>query len=101
MAERRRHASEVKLERRMQAPYNFVPLPDAVLEAESQDAPAADCSKNEAERYSGVLRYRAECLTPVYTRAARAPGSGDKDDPAFYHHGDEARPYLPGSSLRG
>lgn len=108
MSERRaRHASNVRPDRRMQTPYNFVPLPEAVLPAPS-GVPLADASDTRGERYSGVLTYEAECLTPLYTRAARIVKEGGVEedraeaaDPSFYHHGDTKKPYLPGSSLRG
>lgn len=114
-----RHASQVPPERRISAPYNFVPLPDAPLlySEESQVTPSFD--RFHADRLSGVIEYEAECLSPVFTRAA-APTDAeglrkmrvarqakeDRDDKPplsadFFHHGDPLKPILPGSTMRG
>lgn len=122
-----RHTSPVPPERRTTAPYNFVPLPDAPLlfasaslESQGQAADPQSPTRSfdtfaSAGRLSGVIEYKVECLTPIYTRAAlptdanersrvRTVGRDEDKLPQsadFYHHGDLLKPILPGSTLRG
>jgi CRISPR-associated protein (TIGR03986 family) len=107
-----KHSNPTKQGRVAHAPYNFVPLPEQVVQVD-YDIPTHD-------RYTGCTGY-IECtlttLTPIYTRAAL--------DPEFFTHwanniremmrneqaretyaqffclDDAYRPVIPGSSLRG
>ncbi|WP_394793794.1 TIGR03986 family CRISPR-associated RAMP protein [Armatimonas sp.] len=72
-------------------PYNFIPLPRAILHSETPVN--FDQSHWHADRHTGWVEVEYEALTPIFTRA-------EKDTTEFFHHGDQT-PILPGSSLRG
>lgn len=99
-----RHSPSVPKDREMVAPYNFIPLPDELFIPDGDPPPATEfVSGTGEETFSGVIDYEAEALSPLYTRAAvpvtsLAPAEAAMD---FFHHGDPARPVLPGSSIRG
>jgi hypothetical protein len=89
-------------------PYNFVPLPDAIVPGEQ----VPDASRFDAARHTGWLEVGYQTLTPIYTRAAwpvkglpcptEKTGPDDRRQSADFFHQDETRaPVLPGSSLRG
>lgn len=92
-----------------EVPYNFVPLPDDVY-----------LCPHENGTLSGWLEVELEALTPLYVRAGVVPRLACECDPPgvvwrdwdgeangakgyceFFHHGDPARPVIPGSTLRG
>lgn len=86
------------------APYNFVPLSDKVVEAES----VPDHDRYYADRYSGYFTVTLTTETPLYIRGmlteqeAReqaADQSKHKDKPDFFQR--NGKPVIPGSSLRG
>ena len=90
------------------APYNFVPLPSAVfLPASTSATERADHLPWSAERHHGVIRLTIRTETPLFTPCAERTAEVTEPDGTgsaagdFYHHGDPARPVLPGSSLRG
>lgn len=89
-------------ERRARAPYNFVPLPEAIVPAQ----PLPDRDRYDPERYTGVIHCTLTSETPLYTRAAlegREYGdrqAKDKDE-FFYVDPETKEPVIPGSSLRG
>lgn len=106
-------------------PYNFVPLPKAVVPGNS--VPAADRyyavppdqqPGMDAPRHTGWFSLRLTTKTPTYTRAAQKVAGDDtyptpldihNEQPAdFFHRGDKdaqgnfvRTPILPGCSLRG
>ncbi|MHA1339362.1 MAG: TIGR03986 family type III CRISPR-associated RAMP protein [Promethearchaeota archaeon] len=70
------------------APYNFIPLNEKVV-----DAPAVpDLSKYHKERYSGLIEYTIETITPLFI-------GKNKESP--YHFNINKIPIIPASSLRG
>jgi len=93
-------------------PYNFVPLPDRIVEGE----PVPTSDRYHADRFSGWFEVKYTTVTPTYTRAARgvSPGysavsstsknsgeqASDKQPVDFFHYGDLA-PVLPGTGIRG
>lgn len=91
-------------------PYNFVKQGDRIVPSEPLPESA---SRYYPERHTGHLDIAIEALTPVYTRAAQpisdaARRNGADSDrqseqrPEFFNYGiRDARPVLPGSSLRG
>lgn len=103
------------------APFNFVPLPQTVVEVD--DVPARDVyhpanTELDAPRYTGYLDCSLSTLTPLFIRglitlddlAKLEPGMEDdvdyadrvKNKPAFFHIDKETgQPVIPGSSLRG
>jgi CRISPR-associated protein (TIGR03986 family) len=86
------------------APYNFVPLPERVLEA------GADVSKPESHHeyagYTGCFECEIETCSPLYIRGMitdddmKADKQG-KDQPHFFSVDGGRTPRIPGSSLRG
>jgi hypothetical protein len=93
--------------RRSQAPYNFVPLPNAVLWA-----PA--CARSAAEHFdqfiedahSGYIDLEITAKTPLYIRgpARKQDDAWDSREVRFRlepYLDPQGRPVIPGSSLRG
>jgi len=84
------------------APYNFVPLPEAIVAAE--ECPVRD--RYDTDRVTGVIRCTLLTKTPLYTRAALERHevghikSKDKHQ-FFYVDPVTMEPVIPGSSLRG
>jgi hypothetical protein len=94
------------------APYNFVPLPEQIVQVSYEIPPHDSYSEN-----TGYLDCTLTTLTPTYTRTALNPDFFERwgeniremmrDDQArntysqFFHIDDAQRPILPGSSLRG
>ena len=91
--------------RQSKAPYNFVPLPEAIYEPPGNPFKAHDLL--DSGRLHGLIDLDITTETELYTRSAYPPAEEDEDvqrsraRQAFYHHGDEDRPVIPGSSLRG
>lgn len=90
------------------APYNFVPLPEKIIPAVSAVHELPDHDEFDRERYSGYFDVTLTTVSPLYIRGPiaaqnlpRQEEKSVKDNPAFFHTGDEARPVIPGSSLRG
>jgi CRISPR-associated protein (TIGR03986 family) len=92
------------------APYNFVPLPEAVFTPAEE--PAAQDRYHE-NRHTGYIKLDIKTETPLYVRCAYPPNvpvdeKTGKPDFAkqpegqnFFHRGNPAVPVIPGSSLRG
>ncbi len=82
------------------APYNFVPLPDRVVAAES----IPDHDQYHADRRTGYFGVKLTTETPLYIRGMltekeAANKEQHKDKPDFFQLG--GKPIIPGSSLRG
>ncbi len=106
-------------DRRAIAPYNFVELPDLIVEAEEIPPLNRYCNPQHCDRSTG----RIECVlttdSPLYIRCGMTPEnfakfSGKDDDLSddqkkqkrkimadFFQYPTSQRPVLPGSSLRG
>ncbi len=92
------------------APYNFVPLPEAVF-TPTEELPAQD--RYHENRHTGYIKLDLKTETPLYVRCAYPPDTPvdektGKPDFAkqpecqhFFHHGDSEIPVIPGSSIRG
>lgn len=97
------HVTPALDSRRGQAPYNFVPLPEAIFHAE----PFRQHDRLDPERLHGFIELTITTETELYTRCAYPPDQEEqtvqqsRPRQAFYHFGDERRPVIPGSSLRG
>lgn len=96
--------------RRSKAPYNFIPLPKAVLRApeRSSENPPAEHDRYIPGRYTGWIDVTVKAEAPLFIRCAPAVKEADDPDPKtnihrrqFFHHADESRPVIPGSSMRG
>jgi CRISPR-associated protein (TIGR03986 family) len=95
------------------SPYNFVPLPERILPAEEFKAN----DKYHADRHTGHIKLKIKSETPLYTRCAfpsnlyNNPDNLDENGKVkvnavhecqdFFHHGNNAVPVIPGSTLRG
>lgn len=82
------------------APYNFVPLPDRVVAAES----IPDHDQYHADRRTGYFDVKLTTETPLYIRGMltereAAAREQHKNKPDFFQVG--GKPIIPGSSLRG
>jgi len=89
------------------APYNFVPLPEAILTC--SDAPLSMNNKYDANLLTGKLTCTLKTESPLYVRAARTWKEyihKDKDGKPFspsdpYYGETKETLLIPGSSLRG
>lgn len=123
------HQNPTQKDRTASAPYNFVPLPEVVVNAveNAGDLPDQDRFYNEPERYSGKIKVTLETSSPLYIRAPLTSEQfqyeqegkyvdGEEIDnpkkpkfrrlvkniPEFFYTDSETRkPVIPGSSLRG
>ncbi len=83
-----------------QAPYNFVPLPEAIWAAEVQEpCPWQAHDHYLPEARNGWLDLRIETLTPLFIRGPLRGGQTAPDATPWAT--PEGRPVIPGSSLRG
>ncbi|GAB4442124.1 MAG: TIGR03986 family CRISPR-associated RAMP protein [Anaerolineae bacterium] len=107
-----KHKNPTQPGRKANAPYNFVPLPEVVVTAES--LPEQD--QYGSQRHTGFLKCTLTTETPLYTRCMmNSDFYRDFGDKLFYELGDEQKqergrffnlgnleqPVIPGSSLRG
>lgn len=104
------HQNPTRRDRIASAPYNFVPLPEKIIPAvpDASDLPDHDRYYREPDYHSGYFDVTLTTVSPLYIRgpiaATDLPRQEEKeikDNPAFFHTGDETRPVIPGSSLRG
>ncbi|MGH8550289.1 MAG: TIGR03986 family type III CRISPR-associated RAMP protein [Methylococcales bacterium] len=99
------HISPGIASRQGQAPYNFVPLPEAIYIPPGE--PFKEHDWLDPKRLHGHIDLEIVTETELYTRCAYPPSEeskpvqGSRARQAFYHHGEEERPVIPGSSLRG
>lgn len=109
-----KHTNPKREDRTAYAPYNFIPLPEAVVPAES---PSPSHDTYYSDRFTGYIECTLETKSPVYTRAALDPDFFRRwaDDiqrmmqnpearetyAQIFHLDDAQRPVIPGSSLRG
>lgn len=96
------HENPKSRERAAWAPYNFVPLPEAVVAAEQRP----DRDHYDPERLTGAIHCTLTTETPLYTRAALELdeyGSRTAKEKADFFYVDPAtrKPVIPGSTLRG
>ncbi|NJO82642.1 MAG: TIGR03986 family CRISPR-associated RAMP protein [Blastochloris sp.] len=105
-ARRPSHIDVVSPARTAIAPYNFVPLPSTVVEAETE---AHDVRHDllAPDRHSGRISCTITTETPLYIRAGLTKdelenGRDAKQKPEFFYlDPDTKKPVIPGSSLRG
>lgn len=103
--------------RRAVAPYNFVELPDTIVEAES----LPDHNRYDCLRYTGRIECTLTTSSPLYIRGGFTPNDFAKfsEQPCsvdqlrqllpeergrrtdFFKHPQSQGPTIPGSSLRG
>jgi CRISPR-associated protein (TIGR03986 family) len=92
---------------RATAPYNFVPLPEAIFLPDATETKIRHDPLG-AKLLHGAIDLEVRTETTTYTRCAYPPGDDGlpvNETPSrqdFYHHGDpDRRPVIPGSSVRG
>lgn len=107
-----KHIRHVPEDRKAVAPYNFVELPETIVEAES--LPEGD--RYHSDRLTGKIVCTLTTESPLYTRGGWSPKDfAENGDKAFHELSDEMKqkratffidpatqkPIIPGSSLRG
>jgi CRISPR-associated protein (TIGR03986 family) len=89
---------------RATAPYNFVPLPEAIFFPPYEEV---EHDRLDPNRLHGSIDLTIQTETATYTRCAYPPKdeglpvneTASRQD--FYHYEDRNQPMIPGSSLRG
>ena len=97
-----RHVNPQALNRKSKAPYNFVPLPEAVFlapTAEQDTPPWKRFDEYIPDAHTGWIDLTIKTETPLYVRGAQKEDSASNPD--FFHHGKSDQPVIPGSSIRG
>lgn len=110
-----KHKSPSSEDRTAYAPYNFVPLPEAVVSVDPSTLPQKN--RYEKDRNTGHIDCKLTTLTPLYTRCALEPEEFEKQEkgedkghgfrnelrnkPDFFYTSNRTIPVIPGSSLRG
>jgi CRISPR-associated protein (TIGR03986 family) len=84
------------------APYNFVPLPEKVVQAEA----ALPHDTYHTERHTGTITCTLTTASPLYVRCGLTAeqleqGLEAKELADFFYLLDRSHPVIPGSSLRG
>jgi CRISPR-associated protein (TIGR03986 family) len=111
-----KHIKDVSREdRKATAPYNFVELPEKIVDAESQPLPSGDRYHCD-HHYTGRIKCTLTTETPLYTRCGWNPDDfaeyGKKsfselspeiqqERANFFINPATGQPMIPGSSLRG
>jgi len=109
------HLNPVRADRTAIAPYNFVPLPEKIVEINPQELPDHDRYLNP--HHSGYIECQLVTESPLYVRGAltlekfeelqnkkkqRQHFQNDlKNTPDFFYTQTGSRPVIPGSSIRG
>ena len=99
-----KHIDHVPNDRKAVAPYNFVELPDKVVEVDKDSLPSHD--RYYGDRYTGKIECTLTTSSPLYIRCGLTTsefnkGKEAKDNPDFFYTIDKLKPVIPGSSLRG
>ncbi|MBE9007464.1 TIGR03986 family CRISPR-associated RAMP protein [Fortiea sp. LEGE XX443] len=105
-----RHISKVLDDRKAIAPYNFVELPEKVVEVSPESLPQENRYYLQSEnRYTGRIECTLTTESPLYIRCGLTKeefecGAESKDLPDFFYTNPSekyTKPVIPGSSLRG
>lgn len=104
------HLENISLNREAQAPYNFIPLNESVVEGET----FLQNDRYHDDRLTGYIDCGIKTLTPIYIRdtyteddlkrhneAERKGGKEKHIVPDFFSPADSDNIRIPGSSLRG
>lgn len=97
-----KHIACVPKSRQALAPYNFVELPDQVVQAQ----PIPDGDRYHPDRYTGKIECILTTESPLYIRCGLTLNEFKqckeaKDLPDFFYIFDKLKPVIPGSSIRG
>ncbi|MDF0556441.1 TIGR03986 family CRISPR-associated RAMP protein [Kamptonema sp. UHCC 0994] len=112
-----RHLPQVKSDRKAVAPYNFVELPNKIVEAELQcNGKLRDNDRYYPDRHTGKIKCTLRTESPLYIRCGLTPtdfsnfsdklneyltSEQRKTKAEFFQYPSNSYPVLPGSSLRG
>ncbi|RUS98584.1 CRISPR-associated RAMP family protein [Dulcicalothrix desertica PCC 7102] len=105
-----RHIINVPEDKKAIAPYNFVELPNNIIEVKSESLPQENSYSFQSEnRYTGRVECKLTTKSPLYIRCGLTKeefecGTESKDLPDFFYTQLEhkgKKPVLPASSLRG
>lgn len=99
-----KHIDHVPDNRKAVAPYNFIELPDKVVEVAKDSLPSHD--RYYGDRYTGKIECNLTTSSPLYIRCGLTTsdfnkGKESKDNPEFFYTIDKLKPVIHGSSLRG
>lgn len=102
-----KHLRQIPENRQAIAPYNFVELPDQVVEVTEDYLPKSNCY--DPKRHTGKIDCTLTTSSPLYIRCGLTTeefkdGKEAKDLPDFFYTNPTAKtqkPVIPGSSLRG
>jgi len=102
-----KHLRQIPENRQAIAPYNFVELPDQVVELTEDYLPKSNCY--DPKRHTGKIDCTLTTSSPLYIRCGLTTeefkdGKEAKDLPDFFYTNPTAKtqkPVIPGSSLRG
>ena len=107
------HIRNVK-DRKAVAPYNFVELPDVVVQAElEKDGKLRHNDRYHEDRHTGKIKCTLTTSSPLYIRCGLTleeykfiqqqlrEGKEPRDYPAFFYNPVTHKPEIAGSSLRG
>ncbi|MCP6760125.1 MAG: TIGR03986 family CRISPR-associated RAMP protein [Fischerella sp. CENA71] len=105
-----RHLNNVPDNKKARAPYNFVELPNDIVEVKAESLPQHNVYYPESEnRYTGRIKCTLTTESPLYIRCGLtkeefASGAESKNLPDFFYTQPEfkdLKPVIPGSTLRG
>ncbi|MCL4424049.1 MAG: TIGR03986 family CRISPR-associated RAMP protein [Firmicutes bacterium] len=111
------HRNPTRADRRANAPYNFIPLPETIVRAAvSPEEDLPDHDRFHADRHTGYLDVLLTTKSPLFIRGPvtvsdyhrMQEDDGNKpfreqikNRPDFFFTQDSQQPVIPGSSLRG
>lgn len=103
------HQNPTRPDRIASAPYNFVPLPEKIISAVSDVKELPNHDEYDRKCLSGYFDVTLTTRSPLYIRGPVSASDFPrleqdpqiKNKPEFFHTGDESKPVIPGSSLRG
>ncbi len=112
-----KHLEKVPDDRKAVAPYNFVEIPEKVVEAKLEcNGKLRDNNRYYSDRHTGKIVCTLKTESPLYIRCGLTPADfadfGEKSNEEltpeqrqkkaeFFQHPSKQYPILPGSSLRG
>ncbi|MFN6486341.1 MULTISPECIES: TIGR03986 family CRISPR-associated RAMP protein [unclassified Nostoc] len=112
-----KHLKKVPDDRKAVAPYNFVEIPEKVVEAKLEcNGKLRDNNRYYSDRHTGKIICTLKTESPLYIRCGLTPADfadfGDKQNEEltpeqrkkkaeFFQYPSKQYPVLPGSSLRG
>lgn len=98
--------SSIDIERAAIAPYNFVPLPNTIVEAEAKPGHDFYHDVYHADKHTGYIQCTLTTSSPLYVRSGLTEeqfrqGLDAKDVSEFFYLLEKSKPVIPGSTLRG